>query len=83
MVPYQPEVKERIYSDSLNRLSYLPTAAAKSIPFGEREGYWARLGLYQVTLIFEIDEPHQTVWIDNVMHKRWVLYWERYQDENK
>lgn len=77
MYTYPLEVKERIYQDSLKRLSYTPTLTAKQIPFGEWEGYWARVGLYQVTLMYEVDEENQTVWIDGVKHKRQDLYWKR------
>lgn len=75
MYAYPPEVKERIYSDALKRLVYMPTLTAKQIPFGEWEGYWARIGLYQVTLMYQVDEENQTVWIDGVKHKRQNLYW--------
>lgn len=77
MYTYPPEVKERIYQDALNRLAHMPTLTAKQIPFGEWEGYWARVGLYQVTLMYEVDEVNQTVWIDGVKHKRQELYWKR------
>jgi hypothetical protein len=74
---YPSEIKERVYLDALKRLEYMPTLSAKQIPFGEWEGYWARIGLYQVTLMYEVDEVNQTVWIDGVKHKREDLYWKK------
>ena len=80
---YPPEVKVRIYNDSLERLKHNPMLMARPIPFGEWEGYWARMGLYQVTLIFEIDVHDQTVWIDGVKHKRQDLYWRKFLQNGK
>ncbi|SDI41626.1 hypothetical protein SAMN04488123_10250 [Natribacillus halophilus] len=34
----------------------MPTLTAKIIPFGEWEGYWTRLGLYQVVFIYEVNQ---------------------------
>lgn len=53
---YPPDVKERIYLDSFSRLSFMPTLTAKQIKTGVLEGYWVRLGLYQVILVFEVNE---------------------------
>lgn len=70
---YPSDVKERIYLDSFNRLSYAPTLTAKKI--GKMEGYWVRLGLYQVMLVFEVDEEKSLVWVDGIKHKRENVYW--------
>lgn len=72
---YPSDVKERIYLDSFNRLSYTPTIVAKKITNGMLEGYWVRLGLYQVMLVFEVDEEESVVWIDAIKHKRENVYW--------
>ncbi|KJS19410.1 MAG: hypothetical protein VR72_18725 [Clostridiaceae bacterium BRH_c20a] len=72
---YPPQIKEKIYLDSLRKLSFMPTLSAKRIPFGEWQNYWARLGLYKVTLIFELDEKHKVVYIDAIKHKRQNKYW--------
>ncbi|MEK4963503.1 hypothetical protein NSS95_03310 [Weizmannia sp. FSL K6-3076] len=72
---YPSDVKERIYLDSFNRLSYMPTITAKKIPSGVLEGCWVRLGLYQVMLVFEVDEEESTVWIEGIKHKRENVYW--------
>ncbi|HHY73694.1 MAG TPA: hypothetical protein GX497_10845 [Bacillus bacterium] len=77
---YPPEVKERIYLDSFKRLLYMPTLTAKQIPKGILKGYWARLGLYQVILVFEVNEEESVVWIDGIKHKRENVYWKRNED---
>lgn len=56
--------------DSFNRLSNLPTLTAKKISTGILEGYWVRHGLYQVLLVFEVNEVESIVWIDGIKHKR-------------
>lgn len=53
ILAYPFDVKERIYMDSFSRLSYAPTLTATKIPNGMLEGYWVRLGLYKVILVFE------------------------------
>jgi len=53
---YPSQVKRTIYLDSLNCLSFWPTASARKITSGELKGLWARLGKYNVTLLFDIDE---------------------------
>lgn len=75
ILAYPSDVKERIYLDSFSRLSYAPTLIAQKIPNGVLEGYWVRLGLYQVMLIFEVDEEKSTVWVDGIKHKRENAYW--------
>lgn len=77
ILAYPLEVKERIYLESFKRLSYTPTLTAKQIPFGDLSGYWARLGLYRVILVFEVDEVKSTVWIDGIKHKREDVYWKK------
>lgn len=77
ILAYPPEVKERIYLDSFKRLSHTPTITAKQIKNGVLEGYWARLGLYQVILVFEVNEENSIVWIDGIKHKRENVYWKR------
>lgn len=77
ILAYPLEVKERIYLDSFNRLSFTPTLTAKQIPFGKLKGYWARLGLYQVILVFEVDEAKSVIWIDGIKHKRENVYWKK------
>lgn len=77
ILAYPPEVKERIYLDSFARLSYTPTLTAKQITNGILEGYWARLGVYQVILVFEVNEEESIVWIDGIKHKRENVYWKR------
>ena len=74
ILAYPLDVKERIYMDSFSRLSYVPTLTAKKIPNGLLEGYWVRLGLYKVILVFEIDEEEEIVWIDGIKHKRENIY---------
>lgn len=74
---YPDNVKERIYLDSINRMAYSPTLTAHQISKGLLEGYWVRLGLFQVILVFEVDEVELTVWIDGVKHKRENVYWKR------
>jgi len=80
ILAYPLEVKERIYLDSFTRLSYMPTLTAKQIPSGILKGYWARLGLYQVILVFEVNEEDASVWIDGIKHKRENVYWKRNKD---
>ncbi|MCD8510406.1 MAG: hypothetical protein LRY73_11450 [Bacillus sp. (in: Bacteria)] len=77
ILAYPPEVKEKIYLDSLGRLSVTPTIAAKRITHGFLAGYWVRLGLYQVMLVFEINNAKGIVWIDGIKHKRENVYWKR------
>ena len=77
ILAYPPEVKERVYRESFIRLSYMPTLTAKQIPSGILKGYWARLGLYQVSLIFEINEKDSIVWVDGIKHKRENVYWKQ------
>jgi hypothetical protein len=48
ILAYPPEIKERIYLDSLKRLSFMPELSAKQIHSGILKGYWAKLGLYQI-----------------------------------
>jgi hypothetical protein len=74
---YPLETKEKIFRDSFKRLSFMPTASAKRIVSGELEGYWSTTGLYQITLIFELDEENGVVWIEGIKHKRQDLYWKR------
>lgn len=75
IMAYPPEVKDRIYLDSYDRLSFMPTLSAKQISFGKLKGYWAKLGLYKVIIVFEVNEEESVVWIDGIMHKRENLYW--------
>lgn len=77
ILAYPLDVKERIYSDSFTRLSCKPTLTAKQIPLGIMKGYWARLGLYQVILVFEVNEEESVVWIDGIKHKRENVYWKQ------
>lgn len=77
ILAYPPEVKERIYLDAYKRLSYMPVLTAKQIPYGTLNGYWVRLGLYQVILVFEVNEEESVVWIDGIKHKRENVYWKR------
>ncbi|QQK77028.1 hypothetical protein HUG15_16570 [Salicibibacter cibarius] len=77
ILAYPPEVKERIYLDAYKRLSYMPTLTAKQIPNGTLKAYWVRLGLYQVILVFEVDEEESVVMIDGIRHKRENVYWNR------
>jgi len=72
---YPAHIKENIYLDSLRKLSFMPMLGARRIPFGELENYWAKLGLYKVTLIFEIDDINKAVYIDGIKHKRQNKYW--------
>lgn len=74
ILAYPPDVKERIYLDSFSRLSYLPTVTAKKITAGRLKGYWTRLALYQVILVFEVNEEESVVWIDGIKHKRENVY---------
>ena len=75
ILAYPPEVKERIYLDTFTRLSFMPTLTAKQIRNGILEGYWVRIGLYQVYLIFEVNEEEMIVWVDGIKHKRQNVYW--------
>ncbi|WP_077324720.1 type II toxin-antitoxin system RelE family toxin [Virgibacillus siamensis] len=77
ILAYPPEVKERIYMDTFERLSYMPILTAKQIPNGTLKGYWVRLGLYQVMLVFEVNEEEAVVWIDGIKHKRENVYWKK------
>lgn len=77
ILAYPPEVKERIYLDAFERLSYMPTLTAKQLTSGTLKGYWVRLGLYQVILVFEVNEEESVVWIDGIKHKRENVYWKR------
>lgn len=77
ILAYPPDVKERIYLDSLIRLSFAPTLTAKQILNGILKGYWARLGLYQVILIFEVNQGESVVWVDGIKHKRENVYWKK------
>jgi hypothetical protein len=77
IVAYPPDVKERIYLDSFIRLSFMPTLTAKQIQTGILEGYWVRLGLYQIILVFEVGEVELEVWIDGIKHKREDVYWKK------
>lgn len=74
---YPPEVKERIFQDSFVRLSFTPTLTARQITTGILKGYWARLGLYQVIVVFEVNEEDAIVWIDGIKHKRENVYWKQ------
>ncbi|KIL40258.1 hypothetical protein SD70_15015 [Gordoniibacillus kamchatkensis] len=76
ILAYPPEVKERIYSDSFTRLAYT-ILTAKQIPTGKLKGYWTRLGLYQVILVFEVDEKELVIWVDGIKHKREDVYWKK------
>lgn len=77
MLAYPPEVKERIFNYSFTQLCHTPTLTAKQIPYGKLEGYWARLGLYQVILIYDVDELNANVWIDGIKHKHQNIYWKK------
>ena len=77
ILAYPSEVKKRIFNESFTQLSHTPTLTAKQIPYGKLEGYWARLGLYQVILIYDVDELNANVWIDGIKHKRQNIYWKR------
>ncbi len=77
ILAYPLEVKERIYMDSFTRLAFQPTLTAKQILSGFLSGYWARLGLYQVILVFEVNEDESVVWIDGIKHKRENIYWNK------
>ncbi|WP_404451374.1 type II toxin-antitoxin system RelE/ParE family toxin [Virgibacillus necropolis] len=77
ILAYPPDVKERIYLDSFDRLSYMPSITAKQITSGNLEGYWVRMGLYKTILIFEVDEGKSVVWVDGIRHKRENVYWKR------
>lgn len=77
ILAYPPEVKERIYLDSFDRLKYTPTLTAKQIKDGMLQGLWARLGLYQNILVFEVEEDSAEVWIYGIKHKRENMYWKR------
>ena len=77
ILAYPPDVKERIYLDSFTRLMHTPTLTAKQIMKGKLKGLWARMGLYQNILVFEVDEDEAIVWINGVKHKRENVYWKR------
>jgi mRNA-degrading endonuclease RelE of RelBE toxin-antitoxin system len=77
ILAYPPEVKERIFLDSFVRLSVTPRLTAKQIRSGLLEGYWTRLGLYQVILVFEVDEEEAVVSVDGIKHKREKMYWNK------
>ncbi len=77
ILAYPPDVKERIYLDSFKRLSFMPKSSARQFLTGKLKGYWVRLGLYQVILVFEVDEEKSIVWIDGIKHKRENIYWKR------
>lgn len=77
ILAYPPEVKERIYLDSFERLMYTPMLTAKQIKSGKLKGLWARLGLYQDILVFEVEEETESVWISGIKHKRENVYWNR------
>ncbi|WP_461178161.1 type II toxin-antitoxin system RelE family toxin [Virgibacillus ainsalahensis] len=55
----------------------MPTLIAKQVPNGTLKGYWVRLGLYQVILVFEVNEKESIVSIDGIKHKRENVYWKR------
>lgn len=42
----------------------MPKSSARQIPTGKLKGYGVRLGLYQVILVFEVDEEESIIWID-------------------
>lgn len=77
ILAYPPDVKERIFLESFARLQFTPTLTAKPILTGKLKGQWARLGLYQVILVFEIHEDEAIVWINGIKHKRENVYWKR------
>ncbi|WP_217587593.1 type II toxin-antitoxin system RelE/ParE family toxin [Lentibacillus saliphilus] len=77
ILAYPPEVKKRIYLESFSRLSFMPTLTAKQITTGPLKDYWIRLGLYQVILVFQVDEDDAIVWVDGIKHKRENAYWNR------
>lgn len=75
ILAYPPDVKERIYLESFNRLLFTPTLTAKPILTGKLKG--TRLGLYQVILVFEVNEDEAVVWVNGIKHKRENVYWKR------
>jgi len=77
ILAYPAEVKEKIFLDSFTRLSFTPTLTARQISFGQLGGYWARLGLYQVILVYRVSEEDAIVWIHGIKHKRENVYWKR------
>lgn len=77
ILAYPMDVKERIYMDTFDRLSYMSLLTAKQIPNGDLKDYWVRLGLYQVLLLFEIDEEDAVIWVDGIKHKRENVYWKK------
>jgi hypothetical protein len=77
ILAYPLDVKEKIYLDSFIRMSFTPTLTAKQITSGILKGYWARLGLYQVILVFEINEEESVVWIDGIKYKLENMYWKQ------
>ncbi|BCJ85897.1 hypothetical protein skT53_08820 [Effusibacillus dendaii] len=60
-----------------SRLSAGRQGTAKPILTGKLKGQWARLGLYQVILVFEVNEDKAIVWINGIKHKRENVYWKR------
>jgi hypothetical protein len=74
---YPDQVLEDILIDSQKRLSLMPTALAEEIPFGEWDGYYARIGLHRVLLIFEVDRETEEVFVEAVLHSRQQRYWNR------
>ncbi|TDF96293.1 type II toxin-antitoxin system RelE family toxin [Paenibacillus piri] len=77
ILAYPPDVKERVYLESFTRLLFTPTLTARQILKGKLKGQWVRLGLYQVILVFEVDEDEASVWINGIKHKRENVYWQR------
>lgn len=55
----------------------MPSITAKQITFGNLEGYWVRMGIYKIILIFEVNEEKSVVWVDGIRHKRENVYWKR------
>lgn len=79
ILAYPTNVREQILVDSFHRLSHSPTLSAKQIRNGPLEGYWVRRGLYQVMLIFRVNEQGLSVQIDGIKHKAQDVYWKRGQ----
>lgn len=77
ILAYPSHVKERIFVDSFHRLSHSPTLTAKQIRNGPLEGYWVRRGLYQVMLIFQVDEEPLSVQVDGIKYRAQNVYWMR------
>jgi hypothetical protein len=76
MYGYTREVKERIYMDSLERLSFMPLLTASYITAGRWKEKWARQGANQSILIFDVDEANRVVYVAGVRHKREQLHHE-------